>query len=79
MSMCELRQDHRLLWLTYKIDQFVSQLLIVGLVWYFVWDLDGRWFAIFMQYQGSAQKFGVTLIMLYNAVIEQTGEVLWLT
>ena len=45
--MCELMQDHWLLWLTYKkIYQFLSRLLIVGLVWKFICDFYGRLFAI---------------------------------
>mgnify|MGYP001800266505 FL=1 len=45
--MCELMQDHWLLWLTYKkIYQFLSRLLIVGLVWNFICDFYGRMFAI---------------------------------
>ena len=48
--MCELRQDHWLLWVTYKklISLYigVSWLLIVGLVWNFVCDFYGKWLAI---------------------------------
>ena len=55
--MCKLRQDHWLLWLTYKkIDQFVSWLLIVGLVWNFVCDFYGRWFAILCNMKAALES-----------------------
>ena len=42
MSMCELRQDYWLLWLTYK-KMIVTRLLIVGWVWNFVCGMYAGW------------------------------------